>query len=62
MKSFGHFSDDGLEYVVTTPHTPNRDWFNFFWNPTYLAAAGQSMNGLSLYQSEKGVVTNLFGK
>ncbi len=62
MKSYGHFSDDGLEYVVTDPHTPNRDWFNFFWNPTYLACAGQSMNGFSLYQSEKGVVTNLFGK
>ena len=58
---YGHFSPDGLEYVVTTPHTP-RDWFNFFWNPTYLACAGQSMNGCSLYQSEGGVVTNLFGK
>jgi cellobiose phosphorylase len=59
--NYGHFSADGLEYVVTTPHTP-RDWFNFFWNPTYLACAGQSMNGCSLYQSEGGVVTNLFGK
>jgi hypothetical protein len=28
--SYGRFSDDGLEYVVTTPHAPNRDWFNFF--------------------------------
>ena len=45
----------------TPPHTP-RDWFNFFWNPTYLACAGLSMNGCSLYQSEAGVVTNLFGK
>ncbi|NLF32719.1 MAG: hypothetical protein GX591_17740 [Planctomycetes bacterium] len=61
MGKYGFFSDDGLEYVVTTPHTP-RDWFNFFWNPTYLACAGNSMNGASLYQNEAGVVTNLFGK
>lgn len=61
MGKYGHYSEDGLEYVVTTPHTP-RDWFNFFWNPTYLACAGQSMNGCSLYQDEAGVVTNLFGK
>jgi cellobiose phosphorylase len=57
----GSFSPDGLEYVTRTPHTP-RDWFNFFWNPTYLACAGLSLNGCSLYQSEAGVVTNLFGK
>jgi cellobiose phosphorylase len=58
---FGHFTADGLEYVVETPWTP-RDWFNMFWNPTYLACAGQNMNGFSLYQEESGIVTNLFGK
>ena len=61
MGKYGHFSDDGLEYVITTPDTP-RDWFNFFWNPTYLACAGLAMNGCSLYQNEAGVVTNLLGK
>jgi cellobiose phosphorylase len=58
----GYFTEDGLEYVVTSPHTPHRDWFNFFWNPTYLACASQNMNGCSLYQNDAGVVTNLFGK
>ena len=61
MGKYGDFSADGLEYVITTPETP-RDWFNFFWNPTYLASAGQNLNGCSLYQNEAGVVTNLFGK
>ena len=61
MGTYGNFSPDGLEYVVNTPHTP-RDWFNFFWNPTYLACSGESMNGFSLFQNERGVVTNLFGK
>jgi len=61
MKNYGHFTEDGLEYVITTPHLP-RDWFNYFWNGTYLASAGQNMNGNSLYQNADGVVTNLFGK
>ena len=60
--NYGHFTEDGLEYIIQTPHTPNRDWFNFFWNDTYLACAGQNMNGCSLFQNEAGVVTNLFGK
>lgn len=60
--TYGEFSKDGLEYIVRTPHTPFRDWFNFFWNSTYIACAGQNMNGFSLYQNEAGVVTNLFGK
>lgn len=61
MNEYGHFTEDGLEYVITTPHTP-RDWFNYLWNETYLACAGQNMNGNSLYQNADGVVTNLFGK
>ena len=61
MNTYGHFSEDGLEYIITDPNPP-RDWFNCFWNETYLAMAGQHMNGFSLYQSEEGIVTNLFGK
>jgi cellobiose phosphorylase len=61
MSQYGHFTDDGLEYVITTPHTP-RDWFNYLWNGTYLASASQNMDGNSLYQNADGVVTNLFGK
>jgi cellobiose phosphorylase len=57
----GHFSEDGLEYIVTTPHPP-RDWTNYMWNGTYLANASQNMNGSSLYQNEAGILTNLFGK
>ena len=58
---YGKFVKNGTEYLVKTPHTP-RDWFNFLWNPTYLACVSQNLNGFSLYQSEKGIVTNLFGK
>ena len=58
----GQFSDDGLEYVLNSPHTPHRDWFNFYWNPHYLACGGSGLNGFSLFQNEAGVLTNLFGK
>ncbi len=56
------FSEDGLEYHIRDPQPGHRDWFNFFWNEHYLACAGISLNGCSLYQNEAGVVTNLFGK
>jgi cellobiose phosphorylase len=56
------FSDDGLEYHIHDPQPGHRDWFDFFWNERHLASAGISLNGFSLYQSEAGVVTNLFGK
>ncbi|MEE9431888.1 MAG: hypothetical protein V3V16_12645 [Melioribacteraceae bacterium] len=58
---YGNFTEDGTEYKITNPFPP-RDWFNMLWNPTYLACVGQNLNGFSLYQSEEGVVTNLFGK
>lgn len=58
---YGRFSEDGLEYIVHTPHPP-RDWFNYLWNADYLASASQNMNGNSLYQNGAGVATNLFGR
>lgn len=59
--NYGNFTNNGNEYCITNPHPP-RDWFNMLWNPTYLACVGQNLNGFSLYQSEDGIVTNLFGK
>ena len=57
----GDFSEDGLEYLIHTPHLP-RDWFNYLWNAEYLASVSQNWNGNSLYQSAEGTVTNLFGR
>ncbi|MCK5781948.1 MAG: hypothetical protein KAH10_05125 [Flavobacteriales bacterium] len=59
--NYGNFTDGGREYKITDPRPP-RDWFNFLWNPTYMASVGQNLNGFSLYQNEDGVLTNLFGK
>lgn len=60
-KKFGEFSEDGLEYIIHTPHPP-RDWFNYLWNADYLASVSQNMNGNSLYQNGQGIATNLFGR
>jgi cellobiose phosphorylase len=57
----GDFSEDGLEYIIHTPHLP-RDWFNYLWNAEYLASVSQNWNGNSLYQNAAGTVTNLFGR
>jgi cellobiose phosphorylase len=57
----GRFSDDGMEYIVNTPHPP-RDWYNYLWNRHTLASVSQNFTGNSLHQSDAGVVTNLFGR
>ncbi|MCC5839714.1 MAG: hypothetical protein JJT96_06270 [Opitutales bacterium] len=61
MDAYGHFSPDGREYIITTPHPP-RDWFNYLWNDTYLASVAQNLNGNALHQNEAGVLTNFLGK
>lgn len=58
---YGCFTKGNKEFEIKDPFPP-RDWFNYLWNPTYLASVGQNLNGFSLFQSENGVVTNLFGK
>lgn len=57
----GQFSEDGLEYIIHTPHPP-RDWYNYLWNENMLASAGQNLTGNALHQSDHGILTNLFGR
>jgi cellobiose phosphorylase len=50
MKSFatkyGRFSDDGMEYIVTTPRTP-RPWINVISNGDYGITVSQTGSGYS---------------
>lgn len=48
--TYGHFSPDGLEYVITTPRTP-RPWANHLTNGTYCALTSQTGGGYSFAQS-----------
>ena len=46
MTAYGHFSDDGTEYVVTDPHPP-RPWVNIIANPRVGLAVSQTGSGFS---------------
>ncbi len=44
--AYGHFSEDGREYVITTPHTP-RPWGNIISNGDYGLMVSQTGSGYS---------------
>ncbi|MBN2097132.1 MAG: hypothetical protein JW714_01490, partial [Candidatus Omnitrophica bacterium] len=46
---YGHFSNDGLEYVITTPNTP-RPWINYLTNEKYCAIISQTAGGYSFFK------------
>ena len=46
MTAYGHFSEDGSEYVVTDPRTP-RPWINIITNPRVGLAVSQTGSGFS---------------
>ncbi len=46
---YGHFSPDGLEYVITTPNTP-RPWINYLTNEKYCCVISQCAGGYSFYK------------
>lgn len=48
--SYGHFSDDGREYIITRPDTP-RPWANYLTNGRYCAICSQTGGGHSFYET-----------
>ncbi|MCE5197908.1 MAG: glycosyl transferase family 36 [Armatimonadota bacterium] len=48
--SYGHFSDDGKEYIVTRPDTP-RPWINYLTNGRYCALCSQTGGGHSFFET-----------
>ncbi len=46
---FGHFSQDGTEYIITDPHTP-RAFDNFLWNDSLFSVVHQTGVGFFDYQ------------
>ena len=46
---YGHFSNDGLEYVITTPNTP-RPSINYLTNEKYCAIISQTAGGYSFFK------------
>lgn len=50
MSKYGHFSDDGREYIITRPDTP-RPWINYLSNGRYCALCSQTGGGHSFYET-----------
>ena len=48
MSEYGHFSEDGREYVITRPDTP-RPWVNYLSNEKYCAICSQTGGGYAFY-------------
>lgn len=50
--SYGRFSDDGSEFIITTPRTP-RPWINYLTNGDYCALCSQVGGGFSFYRDHR---------
>ncbi|OUX38414.1 MAG: hypothetical protein CBE26_01425 [Kiritimatiellaceae bacterium TMED266] len=50
---YGHFSEDGSEYVITNSRTP-RHWYNYLWNDDYITFTSQVGNGEGFAQDDMG--------
>ena len=48
--SYGHFSDDAPEYVITRPDTPT-PWVNYLTNGRYCAICSQTGGGHSFFET-----------
>ncbi|MDP1853494.1 MAG: hypothetical protein Q8L26_04765 [Candidatus Omnitrophota bacterium] len=46
---YGHFSEDGLEFIITNPQTPT-PWINYLTNEKYCAIISQCAGGYSFYR------------
>lgn len=48
--NYGHFSEDGREYIITRPDTP-RPWTNYLTNGRYCAICSQTGGGYSFFET-----------
>jgi len=49
LNKYGHFSQDGNEFIITSPLTP-RPWINYLTNSRYCAIISQCAGGYSFYR------------
>jgi cellobiose phosphorylase len=50
MSEYGHFSEDGREYIVTRPDTP-RPWVNYLSNEKYCSLCSQTGGGYAFFET-----------
>lgn len=61
MSSFGHFSNEGSEFIFTTPRTP-RPMLNYLWNPLLLSGVNQLGGGTGAYGDRAAAYIDPEGK
>jgi len=49
---YGHFSEDGYEYIISEPLTP-RPWINYLTNNDYCAVISSTAGGYSFYKDSR---------
>lgn len=52
LKPFGHFSQDGREYLITDPFAPPRVLVNFLWNDTLISGLNQFGSGDGVFNNQ----------
>ena len=53
MEPYGHFRDDGEEFVITRADIP-RNWYNYLWNDRYISFISQTGMGDGFFQDPLG--------
>jgi cellobiose phosphorylase len=61
MTKYGHFSQDGFEYIVTRPDAP-RPWMNYIWNGEYMGLMSQVGTGRAMVEVDKRRTKHLSGR
>ncbi|MFH1655684.1 MAG: hypothetical protein ABH954_03645 [Candidatus Omnitrophota bacterium] len=49
LNKYGHFSEDGLEFIITTPEIP-RPWINYLTNERYCSIISHCAGGYSFFK------------
>lgn len=50
--SFGHFSEGGMEYIITEPFAPPRFQINFMWNDDMVSGVNQFGTGEGVFNNQ----------
>ncbi len=50
---YGHFSQQGEKFIITTPDIP-RNWYNYFYNDNYITFTSQTGTGEGFFQDSMG--------
>ena len=52
MQSYGHFSPDAKEFIITDPLAPPRAQINFLWNDTLISGLNQFGSGDGVFNNQ----------